>query len=431
MESIRGFFREAAHFFAVVVRPAYRSLRENTGLAGLSVVLAFGLWIFVTDAENPTRTRVLPVDIPVEASHVDPSVVVSQLTRVGQNEPATVRVRISVAEDVLGSLTTADFEATVDLDGLTVGQYKRPVQVRVLTTRGGLRVEEVLPPEVNVVLVPRESKQVPVFINVTGEPAPGYTMAAPEPERTEVTVSGPAETIALVTQAVGTVNVEGRTESVDQAVRLEPRDAGGNLVAKLTVDSQVVSVSIEIKQTTFSRPVTVSPDITGVPANGYNIVNVSSSPATVTIRGDQSSIGEITTISTGAVDVDGETATVVKSVSLRLPQGITVAGSANVTVTVRIEPAQGTVRLGVPLSLKGLSPGLIVAGGLPNVEVSLTGALPGLLALKSTDVTAYVDLTGKDAGTHTINVEISLPAGLQTRSATAEPAKVTIVLETS
>jgi hypothetical protein len=40
MESIRGFFREAAHFFAVVVRPAYRSLRK-AGLAGLSVVLAF------------------------------------------------------------------------------------------------------------------------------------------------------------------------------------------------------------------------------------------------------------------------------------------------------------------------------------------------------------------------------------------------------
>src|SRR5574341_1722533 len=197
MESTRGFLREAAHFFAVIVLPAYRSLRENTGLAGLSVVLAFGLWIFVTDAENPTRTRVLPVDIPVEAVNVDPNVVVA-------NDLAAVRVRVSVEENVFESLTSSDFEATVDLQGLTVGTYDAlPVEVRRLTTRGGLRIEATLPEEISVVLVAREAKEVPVVIDVTGSPAGGFEMSAPDPEESEVRVSGPAEKIALVTQAVG------------------------------------------------------------------------------------------------------------------------------------------------------------------------------------------------------------------------------------
>src|SRR3990172_16159 len=170
MQWTRAFFREAAHFFAAVIRPAFRSLRYNTGLAGLSVVLAFGLWIFVTDAENPTRTRVLPLDIPVEAVNVDPNVVVA-------NDLASVRVRISVEENVLGSLASADFEATVDLDGLTVGEYPSTgelaagtpkVEARPLTTRGGLRVEEVLPQKVDVTLVAPESNAVPVVINVSG-----------------------------------------------------------------------------------------------------------------------------------------------------------------------------------------------------------------------------------------------------------------------
>lgn len=424
MQWTRAFFREAAHFFAAVIRPAYRSLRDNKGLAGLSVVLAFGLWIFVTDAENPTRTRVLPLDIPAEAVNVAPEVVVN-------NNLRDVRVRISVEEDVFESLTTADFEAVVDLEGLTVGDYQRPVEVRRLTTRGGLRVEEVLPDKIDVSLVPRESKQVPVFIDVTGNPAAGYTMGAPEPEETEVVVSGPAEKIALVTQAVGSVDVEGRTEPVDQAVRLEPRNDQGELVVKPTLDPQIVTVIIKIEQTTFSRPVTVSPVVTGVPADGYNVVGFSSNPATVVIRGDQASIREITTISTQPIDVEGKETDIVKSVSLQLPQGVSVVGSPNVTVTVRIEPAQGTVRFGVPLTVKGLGIGLSVGDEPPTVEVTLKGALPDLLELTSSDVVASVDLTGKDAGTHSVKIEIALPDGVETTATTAEPSEVILVLEKS
>jgi YbbR domain-containing protein len=424
MQWTRAFFGEVAHFFAAVIRPAFRSLRDNTGLAGLSVVLAFGLWIFVTDAENPTRTKVLPVDIPVEAVNVASDVVVA-------NDLASVRARISVEEDVFESLTSSDFEATVDLDGLTIGEYQPPVEVRRLTTRGGLRVEDVLPEKISVSLVARESKQIPVLINVTGEPATGYTMGAPEPEETEVSVSGPAEKIALVTQAVGSINVEGRTDPVDQAIRLEPRDDNGNLVEKLTLEPQLVNVVIEIEQTTFSRPVTVTPAISGAPADGYNVVGFSSNPATVIIRGDRASITEITTISTQPVDIEGDETDIVKSVSLQLPQGVSVIGSPNVTVTVRIEPAQGTVRFGVPLTVKGLGIGLSVRDDLPTVEVTLKGALPDLLELTSSDVVASVDLTGKDAGTHSVKVEIALPDGVETTAATAEPSDVILVLEKS
>ena len=63
MQQIASCFQETVLFLVALVRPTVRSLRDNKGLAALSVVLAFGLWIFVTDAENPTRTRVVPYDI--------------------------------------------------------------------------------------------------------------------------------------------------------------------------------------------------------------------------------------------------------------------------------------------------------------------------------------------------------------------------------
>jgi YbbR domain-containing protein len=100
-------------------------------------------------------------------------------------------------------------------------------------------------------------------------------------------------------------------------------------------------------------------------------------------------------------------------------------------VTVRIEPAEGTVRFGVLLTVRGVGADLSVADDLPTVEVTLKGALPDLLELTSSDVVAFVDLTGKDAGTHNVKVEIALPDGVETTAKTAQPSEVNIVLEKS
>src|SRR3990170_4684793 len=121
MEQIRRLFQEGGLFLLALVKPAARSVRENVGLAALSVVLAFALWIFVTDTENPTRTGVLPLDLTVEPVNVPADVALA-------DELVTVRVRVRVAEDVWDSLTAADFEATVDLDGLSAGIYDLPVE---------------------------------------------------------------------------------------------------------------------------------------------------------------------------------------------------------------------------------------------------------------------------------------------------------------
>ena len=424
MQRVGNVFRETGLVLAALARSTYRSLRGNKGLAAISIVFAFGLWIFVTDAENPTRTRVLPLDIPVQPVNVSSEVVVA-------NDLAVVRVRVRVEEDVFESLTAGDFEATVDLEGLTIGEYTLPVEVRPLTTRGGLRVEDVLPEHIDVSLVALESKKVPVVISIEGEPAVGYTMGSPETKETEVTVSGPEGKIELVTKAVGTISVEGRTDSVDQAVRLEPRDARGNLVEKLTLDPPIAGVVIAIEQTTFSRPVTVSPIISGVPADGYNIVSVSSNPVTMTIKGTQASVREITTLSTQPVDVQGEESDVVKSVSLQLPPDVSVIGSPNVTVTILFEPAQGTVRFAVPATVRGLGDNLAVRGALPTVQVTLTGLLPNLLKLSPQDISVSLDISGKNAGTHKVKVDIILPAGLVVTARTAEPPEIELTLEKS
>ncbi len=420
MDQIRDLFREAAQVLASIVRPAASSVRENGGLAALSVVLAFGLWIFVTDAENPERTRVLPINLIVQPVNPPADVAVAEELR-------TVQVRIRVEENVFSNLRASDFEATLDLDGLAVGEYELPVDVRALTDRGNLRIEEVLPEKISVSLAQLVSKSVPVMTDVMGEPPLGFTMTTPETEDATAVVAGPQAKVDLVTQAVASLDVSGRTESVEQAVRLEPRDQRGVLVESVFVDPSLTRVSIEIEQKEFSRALVISPQVVGAPAAGYNVVGVRVDPVTVTVSGSQSFIEGAVTMRTQPIDVDGAEEDVVRTVSLDVAAGTTVIGDVNVTVTVKIEAALGQLVFAAPVGVTGLQGNLSVVGAIAPVQLALFGPLPKLLALSPNDIAASVDLNDKDAGTHRIKVKIIVPDGVEVRSVSTE--EIEIVLE--
>jgi YbbR domain-containing protein len=183
MRQLWRIVQEVLLFLPALARPALRSVRQNGGLAVLSVALAFGLWIFVADTQDETREGVLPVDLEVEPVAVPNDIALDE-------ELASVRARITVDRDVWETLTATDFEATVDLQGLKAGVYDLPVTVEALTSRGGLRVIGSEPGEIVVRLEPLYSESMPVVVDVEGQPLAGFTMGLPVPEEEEVLVIG-------------------------------------------------------------------------------------------------------------------------------------------------------------------------------------------------------------------------------------------------
>jgi YbbR domain-containing protein len=414
MDQLRAFFQEVGLIAGAILRPAGRSVRENSGLAVLSVVLAFGLWIFVTDAENPEQTRRLRLDIPVSPVNVPTDVVVvGELESVGS-------VQVRVEENVLDSLTKEDFQATVDLEGLPVGDWPLTVVVRPLTSRGNLRVVEAFPDEITVTLAQLLSKTVPADVEIRGSPPQDFSIKSTELDIDDAVVAGPQDSVGAVTKVVASVDLQGRTESFEGAVRLEGRDERGVLVQGLTVDPAFVDVRIDIEQQTFSRALAVSPQLQGAPRQGYNVVGVTVDPLVVTVFGEQGFLDAATAIPTQLVDIEGATEDVARTVSLNLPSGVTVNGGVSVTVRVQINAAPGQLTFAVPVRAAGLSNELRIADALPPVQVFLFGPLPDLLDLNPNDISASVNLNGKGAGTHTVNVDVSAPDGLEVRSVSPE-----------
>jgi YbbR domain-containing protein len=138
-------------------------------------------------------------------------------------------------------------------------------------------------------------------------------------------------------------------------------------------------------------------------------------------------VGEAATIRTQPIDITGASEDVVKTVALDLPADVSVSGGTSVTVTVKIEPAEGRRTLGITVAAVGLDAALSISGALPLVEVVLLGELPSLQELRPNDVAATINLSGLGAGTHEIAVAVSAPAGASVAAVT--PAKVSVTLE--
>ena len=419
MERLKQLSAEALAFLRALVWPVANSVRDNVGLASLSVVLGFALWIFVTQSENPTRSGVLPFRLEVEHLNLPGDLVVA-------NSIADVRVRVQVDQDLWDTLSPADFRATIDLDGLQVGTYDLPVRVEPMTGRGNLEVINATPESVAVDLEPFFTKSVPVSIELE-EVRSDYQATIVDQSVDTVLVTGPRDRVSKVDKALGRLDLTGRTDDVDQAIRLRAVDQRMQSVDGVTLEPSAVNVSVEIAQVEFSTTLRVEEVIVGSPQSGYDVVDERVEPLTVTVFGPQSFIASAVTIRTQPIDITGASEDVVKTVALDLPADVSVSGGTSVTVTVKIEPAEGRRTLGITVAAVGLDAELSISGALPLVEVVLLGELPSLQELRPNDVAATINLSGLGAGTHEIAVAVSAPAGASVAAVT--PAKVSVTLE--
>src|SRR3972149_7049482 len=397
MERLKQLGAEALAFLRALVRPGTSSGRDNGGLAALSVVLGFALWIFVTDTENPTRSGVLPFRLEVEHLNLPGDLVVA-------NSIADVRVRVEVDQDIWDTLSPADFRATIDLDGLQVGTYDLPVRVEPMTGRGNLEVINATPESVAGDLEPFFTKSGPVSIELE-EVRSDYQATIVDQSVDTVLVTGPRDRVSKVDKALGRLDLTGRTDDVDQAVRLRAVDQRMQPVDGVTLEPSAVNVSVEIAQVEFSTTLRVEEVIVGSPQSGYDVVDEGVEPLTVTVFGPQSFIASAVTIRTQPIDITGASEDVVKTVALDLPADVSVSGGTSVTVTVKIEPAEGRRAL---------------------VEVVLLGELPSLQELRPNDVAATINLSGLAAGTHEIAVAVSAPAGASVAAVTRAKVRVTL-----
>ena len=396
---------------------ALTAVRQTPGLLVMSVLTSVVLWVFVTDAENPTRVDLFPAAVQVEAVNVDSALAVA-------NTLPAVQIRLSATEDRWERLSSANFRAIVDLHGLEAREQGVPVRVEV-TGISGVRVLETVPPAVIVNLEDFTFRDVPVATRVLGTLPRGYALVETVPDRESVRVSGPESLVALVAAAAAEVNIIGLTVGIEESARLVPVGAGGGEIRGVAVDPPVTRVSVAVEQSTLTRTLPLEVALLGDPAAGYRIADIAVSPSTVQVEGPIEVLLGLDALALATVSIAGATETVRSTVAIPVPAGL-AAHSDAATVLVRIEPVPGSMVLTVIPEIAGTGEGL-VARIEETVTVVLAGPLPALNALVPEDVRVTADVTGLDVGQFQLPVEATAPEGVEVR--TVQPEAIFVTLE--
>jgi YbbR domain-containing protein len=401
-------WRQTAQVVRYLTLGAAQSVLRNWTLAGLALILSLSLWVFVSEAENPTRTDFFPGVIPIEVVNVPPNLAVSSVS------DTLVSVRISAPESVFDRLSAEDFHARVDLSAATA----REVRVPVIVTTDNRRVEiiEPSPREVTVTLEPVTSRTVPVEVDLVGAPPVGFEVGEVAPAVTEVRVSGPETIINQLRTACAEVNLAtGVKVSFTQTVVLKGKNLRCGDIQGLTFDPNDVAVDVELRQVIFSSGFVVAPTVRGTPAEGFRIASVSAEPGIVRISGPVDvlqSINAIAGIPTEDVSVDGATAgTITQTVGLKVPPGAQVQGASQVTVRVTIAAVTGQRLFEVVPQVRNVPAGLRATLATPSVRLVLQGEMNTLNALSPADIVVFLDAAGREAGLHLLEVRVQPPAG--------------------
>nr|MBC7245663.1 hypothetical protein [Chloroflexota bacterium] len=405
----------------------WRVLLSNFSSALLALFLGLVVWVVAVYEKAPPRTDFFPQAIPIKIINLRP-----ELTITGP-VVTEAKVKIRAFASTWDKLQPENFEATADLQDLEAGQHEVPVVVKPLEK--SVVILAVEPSRITINLQEMETRKVRVKVKVLDEESVplGYISRLPEVTPEQVTLTGPKNLVAQVTEAVIEVSLKNARETILKQEAPNLVDGMGNRIAGLSVSPATVTVKVVIERQVGYRDVTVRALMKGSPAPGYWISNIRVEPALVTVYGQPTVIEDLPGyLDTQPIDVDGAKQDVIQRVALALPEGILVlgegAGKEGILVQISIQPLMGGQTIHAELTLQNLRIGLQAIASPTAVDVILSGPLPALQELKPEDVQVVLDLFGLSKGTHKVTPKVILPVGfgLEVKSIVPDIVEVTI-----
>lgn len=265
--------------------------------------------------------------------------------------------------------------------------------------------------------VPIEFQSLPQGLEMVGDP----------PETVDVRVRASSGTLA-------------RLSTGDITAVIDLRNArSGRRLFHLTPSSLKVPYGVEVVQVTPAtlpigfensaiRIVQVRPSVEGSPASGYEVISITSVPATVEVIGPESSLRGFDEAMTEPISIEGATRPMREvvtigvadpAVRLRTPQ------TAEVNVQIAAGVAERTLT-GVRVQVKNLDNGLRGRVLPATVTLALRGTEQGVNAATGDALDVHVDARGLAAGDHEVEVRAKSTQGFSVDTISPQTVRLRI-----
>ena len=397
--------------------------------AALSLLIAFGLWMYVITEVSPNSEQPyldIPVKMEGETLLRERNLIITDISS------TNVDLTLSGNRTDLNELNSSNITLKADMTKIyDPGVHKIGYDIILpghVASNAFTRVSQY--PDFITVTVERliRNKEIPVNIVYQGKAAEGYVVRRADAvlDNTHILVTGPESVVDQITQAVITVDLEGQTESISQNYRFTLCNKDGE-----GVNSELITVNIEEvhMDLTIHRKKQVDLTVTVVPGGGATEedVELTLSIDSIQLSGSDIALQQVgDTINLGTINLaDYETSTEI-IFTIPVYEGVTNdSGETEVKVKLAFRGLMTREIVITEFLITGVPEGYEGKVITEKLTIKVRGRSELVSKLTAQDISARVDFTGEEPGDATVRVNITFSGKYKALGVLGKPTVTT------
>jgi len=384
----------------------YNAGKSSPGLLMISILLSLSLWAFVTDTENAREIDSVPGFVPVVPVSIASNLAIA-------NVPPTLKIFVAATPDRWDTLTSADFQARVNLNDYPEGEHLIDIAPHIeFADKRSVRLVEVTPSQITIILEPRITKTFRTEYQLYGSLASGLEVGQVQFAQQDTTVTGPKSLVEKVDSVAMNLDLNDLAGTSKSTLALYAYDASGGEIGGVRLNPSSMDVDIEILETQTVKKVPIVISTSGNPAPGFSITGLQIFPDSVEISGERVVIEGIESIYTNEIQLDSISENISRKIGLQVPTGVGVPGNQFADVEISVVSIEGQIEVTFPVSIEGLAPEFRPIE-TPVLTVKFSGPVNLLKEIWTVGVVAKIELTDLGVGVHTVPLFFDVPEGIK------------------
>ena len=370
-------------------------IRKKLTIFFISLLLAFGFWLFVTIGEGPESERVFNVNVTYRNMG-------EGLTMLEPLDKVEIKIRGN--KQRISTIKDSSIVAYIDLKDLDTGIHNLEVEVEAPSF---LKVIEIYPSRISVYLDKIVTVDKNIRIDFIGSLKTGLIIEEPEVSPNKISISGPSKKIETIRDVSITVDLTTINSDITLTSIPKIKDGLGNDISGLSFNPSIVTINIKVKSILSSKVVPVIPNLTGELSGDFGIKKVSVSPSILTIFGKVDELKNIEYLQTEQIKIGNLTESKIFNVSVILPANIELKEENKISVQIIIEKKISKVISNINISIKDIDENFNYKITPESLEVEIYGFISIVNEVKPSDFEAYVSVLDLIPGEHNLKINIT------------------------
>jgi len=351
------------------------------------LLLSIGLWIYVTNIENPIKSYELG-RVPVEIKNVD------SLKDVGlalaPNQEFYVNLKIEGNSQDLFRVDKSDFNISVDLSEFVLKNGENKIAVNIESVPNTVKIKNSNGLAITVNTEAYATKEVPVKSKINVMSKSSYYVATPVFSPETIVVSGAESLVNSVTKVVAEGEESNAVKTIIKDYIVIPVDEDDNEIKGVQLSQKWAEATIQINQ---GKTVTIKINTTGILGKGLKLKSISSTITEIGITGSEAVLNSISEIETETINLSEITDSTNIDVALGIPDGILIHNGENsITVNIVLEKVK-TREFTIDYSMKGKQEDITIVPDNNKVTITVCGFEDVLNSLTEANFTAELNVS--------------------------------------